>query len=163
MNKKTTMITFAATVALLSFTCAAVAKAETATGGPGPGVLPATGELVVSFLRSAGLLSFIFPASGNWIDGIGRLAMIAIGVVLLYLAIRKKFEPLLLVPIGFGAILSNIPLAGMNDPGGVLYYLYTVGIKTGIFPLLACSRSARVVSLVCLVRGSQFWPVLTVT
>jgi oxaloacetate decarboxylase beta subunit len=136
MNKKTTMITFAATVALLSFTCAAVAKAETATGGPGPGVLPATGELVVSFLRSAGLLSFIFPASGNWIDGIGRLAMIAIGVVLLYLAIRKKFEPLLLVPIGFGAILSNIPLAGMNDPGGVLYYLYTVGIKTGIFPLL---------------------------
>lgn len=34
---------------------------------------------------------------------------------------------------------------------------------TGIFPLLACSRSARVVSLVCLVRGSQFWPVLTVT
>ncbi len=61
--------------------------------------------------------------------------MMAVGFGLLYLAIKKGFEPLLLVPIGFGAVLSNIPIAGMADEGGLLYYLYT-GIKTGIFPLL---------------------------
>ncbi|MCK5836320.1 MAG: sodium ion-translocating decarboxylase subunit beta, partial [Desulfobacula sp.] len=62
--------------------------------------------------------------------------MIAIGVLLLYLAISKNFEPLLLIPMGFGAILANTPLASMSDPGGVLYYIYTIGIKTGVFPLL---------------------------
>jgi oxaloacetate decarboxylase beta subunit len=62
--------------------------------------------------------------------------MLGIGLVLLYLAIRKKFEPLLLVPIGFGAIMTNIPAAGMNDPGGILYYIYAVGIKSGVFPLI---------------------------
>lgn len=67
---------------------------------------------------------------------ISALTMIAVGCVLLYLAIAKKFEPLLLLPIGFGAILTNIPLAGMADPGGLLYYIYYIGINTGIFPLL---------------------------
>ncbi len=66
----------------------------------------------------------------------GQLAMMAVGVGLLYLAIVKKFEPLLLVPIGFGAILTNIPLGGFSEPGGVLYYVYTAGIETTIFPLL---------------------------
>lgn len=55
--------------------------------------------------------------------------------MLLYLAIRKGFEPLLLLPIGFGAVLSNIPVAGMIDEGGILYYMYG-GIKAGVFPLL---------------------------
>jgi carboxybiotin decarboxylase len=54
---------------------------------------------------------------------------------LLFLAISKGFEPLLLLPIGFGAILSNIPVAGMTEEGGILHYLY-FGIKAGIFPLL---------------------------
>ena len=61
--------------------------------------------------------------------------MMAVGFVLLFLAIKKGFEPLLLLPIGFGAVLSNIPVAGMIDEGGILYYLYG-GIKSGIFPLL---------------------------
>ena len=61
--------------------------------------------------------------------------MMLVGFVLLYLAISKGFEPLLLLPIGFGAILSNIPVADMAKEGGLLYYLY-FGIKTGIFPLL---------------------------
>ncbi|BCX89407.1 carboxybiotin decarboxylase [Methylomarinovum tepidoasis] len=65
----------------------------------------------------------------------GQALMIGVGLLLLYLAIRKGFEPLLLVPIGFGAILSNIPIAGISDEGGILHYLY-YGIKTGIFPLL---------------------------
>ncbi|MGP1782879.1 sodium ion-translocating decarboxylase subunit beta, partial [Shewanella frigidimarina] len=47
-----------------------------------------------------------------------------------------KFEPLLLLPIGFGAILANIPNGGFTDEGGLLYFAYHVGIETGIFPLL---------------------------
>ncbi|MDV6317079.1 sodium ion-translocating decarboxylase subunit beta [Idiomarina sp. HP20-50] len=66
----------------------------------------------------------------------GQLSMILVGGLLLYLAIARKFEPLLLLPIGFGAILANIPLAGFTEPGGVLYYVYSVGIDTGVFPLL---------------------------
>ena len=61
--------------------------------------------------------------------------MIIIGCVLLYLAIHKGFEPLLLLPIGFGMILSNLPLAGLMDEGGLLYYLYK-GVKLGIYPPL---------------------------
>ncbi|PVV18190.1 MAG: glutaconyl-CoA decarboxylase subunit beta [gamma proteobacterium symbiont of Ctena orbiculata] len=66
----------------------------------------------------------------------GQALMMGVGGILIYLAVVKKFEPLLLVPIGFGAILSNIPLAGISGPEGILGYIYTVGIETGIFPLL---------------------------
>ncbi|MBD3585282.1 sodium ion-translocating decarboxylase subunit beta [Salinimonas sp. HHU 13199] len=65
-----------------------------------------------------------------------QLIMMGVGLLLLYLAIVKKFEPLLLIPIGFGALLTNIPLAGFSEPGGLLYYIYEVGIETGVFPLL---------------------------
>lgn len=65
-----------------------------------------------------------------------QLVMMAVGCLLLFLAIRRGFEPLLLLPIGFGAILANIPNAGFNEPGGLLYYVYHVGIDTGVFPLL---------------------------
>ncbi len=64
-----------------------------------------------------------------------QIIMMAVGFLLLYLAIKKGFEPLLLLPIGFGAVLSNIPVAGMIDEGGILYYMYG-GIKAGVFPLL---------------------------
>lgn len=70
----------------------------------------------------------------NW--ELPQLIMVAVGIVLIYLAITKKFEPLLLLPIGFGTILSNIPIAGMAEVNGLLYMVYTVGIETGIFPLL---------------------------
>ena len=62
--------------------------------------------------------------------GFGDLFMILVGGLLLYLAIRKRFEPLLLVPIGFGAILSNIPVAGIGGPDGLLGYISLVGIAT---------------------------------
>lgn len=65
----------------------------------------------------------------------GQVVMMSVGFLLIYLAIRKGFEPLLLLPIGFGAVLSNIPVAGIAEEGGLLSYLY-FGIKTGIFPLL---------------------------
>ena len=68
--------------------------------------------------------------------GIGEVFMIVVGAVLLYLAIAKRFEPLLLVPIGFGAILSNVPVAGMAGPDGLLGYIYNIGIATGVFPML---------------------------
>ncbi|HEY5568697.1 MAG TPA: sodium ion-translocating decarboxylase subunit beta [Gammaproteobacteria bacterium] len=67
---------------------------------------------------------------------LGQILMMLVGGTLLFLAIRKKFEPLLLVPIGFGAILSNIPIAAMAGPEGLLGYVYAVGIETGVFPLL---------------------------
>ncbi|USD65690.1 sodium ion-translocating decarboxylase subunit beta [Vibrio sp. SCSIO 43136] len=65
-----------------------------------------------------------------------QLVMMSVGALLLFLAIRKGFEPLLLLPIGFGAILANIPNAGFTEPGGLLYYVYYIGIESGIFPLL---------------------------
>lgn len=104
--------------------------------GAGIQSMPPMSEMVGIFCKNTGLFSFFFSSDGQWIDGIGRLIMIGIGLLLLYLAIRKQFEPLLLVPIGFGAILTNIPLAGMSDPGGILYYIYNIGIKSGAFPLL---------------------------
>jgi carboxybiotin decarboxylase len=66
----------------------------------------------------------------------GQALMMGVGGLLIYLAIVKKFEPLLLVPIGFGAILSNIPVAGIAGDEGLLGYIYHVGIETGVFPLL---------------------------
>ena len=65
----------------------------------------------------------------------GQVLLIAVGLLLIYLAIRRGFEPLLLLPIGFGAILTNIPTAGISEIGGILHYLYG-GIKSGVFPLL---------------------------
>ncbi len=66
----------------------------------------------------------------------GQIVMMAVCGALIYLAIVKNFEPLLLIPIGFGGILANIPLAGISGPDGLLGLLYDVGIKTGLFPLL---------------------------
>ncbi|AKL97104.1 glutaconyl-CoA decarboxylase subunit beta [Clostridium aceticum] len=70
-----------------------------------------------------------------------QLIMIFVACILLYLAIGKKFEPLLLVPIAFGMLMTNFPLSGVMEvgdgrtPGGLLYYFYQ-GIKLGIFPPL---------------------------
>ena len=67
-----------------------------------------------------------------------NLVMILAGGLLIYLAIKKDFEPVLLLPIGFGAILANLPLTGITDAaeGGFLGVLYQAGIKTELFPLL---------------------------
>lgn len=64
--------------------------------------------------------------------------LIALGCLLLYLAAARGIEPLLLIPIGFGVMLANLPLAGMaaTDEGGVLNYFYKAGILTEIFPAL---------------------------
>lgn len=76
---------------------------------------------------------------------LGQGLMILVSFYLMYLAIVKKYEPLLLLPIAFGALLTNLPLAGLMDgptmvngkfqPGGLLYYLYQ-GVELGIYPPL---------------------------
>lgn len=71
-------------------------------------------------------------ANLHWTNGV----MLIVGLVLLYLAIKKDIEPVLLVPIGFGCILVNIPLAGLMDEGGFLKIIYDAGVITEVFPLL---------------------------
>ena len=90
----------------------------------------------------------LWASSGLAQMQLGQMIMMTVGLVLLFLAISKGFEPLLLVPIGFGTILVNIPGAGfeaapiydamghMESPGGLLYYIYHAGIETGLFPLI---------------------------
>ncbi len=66
----------------------------------------------------------------------GRIIMFGIVIVLFYLAIAKGFEPLLLLPIAFGGLLANIPLANMGGPHGMLGIIYNMGIANEFFPLL---------------------------
>lgn len=66
----------------------------------------------------------------------GQALMIFVCLGLIYLAIRKGFEPLLLIPIGFGGILANIPVANMGEGAGILHLFYEVGLPTSVFPLL---------------------------
>ena len=90
----------------------------------------------------------LFASTGFSQIQFGQIAMIFVGLMLLFLAIKHGFEPLLLIPIGFGTLLVNIPGAGfdsapvfdvmgtMIEPGGLLFYIYSIGIETGVFPLL---------------------------
>lgn len=114
--------------------CALLADAALASSANSP-ELPSLGQIFANLARETGISGF-FSFENSWIEGPGRLVMVAVGFALLYLGIAKQFEPLLLVTIGFGCILSNIPLAGINEPGGILNYVYNAGIKTGVFPLI---------------------------
>jgi sodium ion-translocating decarboxylase beta subunit len=78
----------------------------------------------------------LWQSTGLYNFELGQVIMIAVGIVLLYLAIKKEFEPLLLLPIGFGGILSNIPVANIAGPDGFLGMIYGFGIETGLFPIL---------------------------
>lgn len=68
--------------------------------------------------------------------GLPNLIMLFVGGGLLYLAIRREIEPLLLLPIGFGCMLVNVPLSDVMEAGGMLKFFYDMGIITEIFPLL---------------------------
>jgi len=109
---------------------------EKVDSGTSVDTLPSFEQMLQNLFKSTGTSNLIHGHRLDWTAGLGRIIMIGVGFTLLYLGIRRKFEPLLLVPIGFGAVLSNIPLAGLSEPGGILYYIYEVGISTGIFPLL---------------------------
>ncbi|MBN2963617.1 sodium ion-translocating decarboxylase subunit beta [Sulfurospirillum sp. T05] len=104
------------------------------------------GALFKSFYESTGIYAFLNPQEGltdstghelsvftqTW----GRVIMIVISFILFYLAIAKKFEPLLLLPIGFGGFLANVPIAEIAGPNGFLGIIYDAGIANGLFPLL---------------------------
>nr|WP_259459441.1 sodium ion-translocating decarboxylase subunit beta [Mesotoga sp. HF07.pep.5.2.highcov] len=70
----------------------------------------------------------------NFSIPLGNLVMFAIGAILIYLAIKKEYEPMLLLPIGFGAILTNIPGSSAIGEHGVLTILYEAGIANELFP-----------------------------
>ena len=93
-----------------------------------------------SLWESTGLFGFFSGELGTFeqfsASGAGNLVMICVGVLLLWLAVKKGFEPLLLIPIGFGGILANIPLVHIAGPTGFLGLIYGFGIETGLFPLL---------------------------
>ncbi len=75
--------------------------------------------------------------AGVIVPGWQKVLMIAIGFLIVYLAAVKGFEPLLLIPIGFGTILVNIPGAGMGDaPHGMLHIIYSAGVGNEFFPML---------------------------
>lgn len=99
--------------------------------------LPTFGVLLENLYDTTGLHGIVDgQLNKDWTEGLGRILMIFVGLLLIYLGVVHEFEPLLLLPIGFGAILSNIPLAGISEPGGILYYVYNIGIVTGVFPLV---------------------------
>lgn len=103
------------------------------------------GDLFVSFYDSTGISAFLNPVDGLKSHGKeistfsqtgGRLIMIVVAFLLFYLAIAKGFEPLLLIPIGFGGLLANIPIADIAGPNGFLGIIYDAGIANGLFPLI---------------------------
>jgi oxaloacetate decarboxylase beta subunit len=84
-----------------------------------------------------GTVAQLLEQSGLANLGIGNLAMFVVAGVLIYLAIAKGYEPLLLIPIGFGAILANLPLADMGSYGeGIIALIYEQGIRTELLPPL---------------------------
>ncbi len=83
-------------------------------------------ELIARFGKSLGVANLTYQ----------NVIVIGIGCLLIYLAVKRRYEPLLLIPIGFGAILTNVPVVGMMNEGGILRVIYDSGIKTGLFPLL---------------------------
>lgn len=103
-------------------------------------------NVIHKLITTSGLLSLTIQ------EGI----VITLALILIYLAIAKEYEPYLLIPIGFGMLLANLPLAGLMDPGtatengGLLYYLYQ-GVGLGIFPPLI---------FLCLGASTDFGPLI---
>jgi oxaloacetate decarboxylase beta subunit len=109
-------------------------------------------ELMVSFWETTGINAIVDLEDGertsepkgaayehemDWFESsLGRIIMILLIFILFYLAIAKNFEPLLLIPIAFGGLLANIPLAGMGGEHGMLGIIYNMGIANEFFPLL---------------------------
>jgi len=128
---------------------AQAAQLEQPAGGSAPAGM---GRLIINLMRTTGIYQFITRKDGDpepptmlmphvteeytTPAGWKKLIMIFVGCLLVYLAIVKKFEPLLLIPIGFGTILTNIPMGGIALEGGLLKYFFDIGIATEVCPLL---------------------------
>ncbi len=104
------------------------------------------GDMVISFLKSTGIVALVHPrademsATGkpmsDFSKGLGRIIMILVTFLLFWLAIAKDFEPLLLLPIAFGGLLANIPIAGIGGPHGFLGVIYQAGLSNELFPII---------------------------
>ncbi len=103
-------------------------------------------EMITGFLESTGVVALVNPredemsASGqkmsNFHKGLGRVIMILVTFLLFWLAIAKGFEPLLLLPIAFGGLLANIPIAGIAGEHGFLGVIYHMGLSNEMFPII---------------------------
>lgn len=104
------------------------------------------GHLLANFAKSTGIYAILYPdpdemsalgkPMSDFHKGWGRVIMILVAFILFYLAIAKGFEPLLLLPIGFGGLLSNIPLADIAGPHGFLGVIYQAGLANELFPII---------------------------
>ncbi len=109
------------------------------------------GEMVVGFIESTGVYALFNPqldeadiaglsedeiATKNFHESWGRVIMILVTFLLFYLAIAKGYEPLLLLPIAFGGLLANIPVADIAGPHGFLGVIYNMGLSNEMFPIL---------------------------
>lgn len=100
-------------------------------------------ESLEKLWNSTGIANFVLPADPNITNGFeqflhqfGSPIMLLLCLFLLWLGIKKQYEPLLLVPIAFGGFLSNIPVADIAGPHGFLGIIYEAGIHQGLFPLI---------------------------
>ena len=111
-----------------------------AVGGKQKNIEKSWAESFIDLGKSTGIYDIIRQSkedfSNTWYLGFGRVIMTLVALLLIYLAIVKEFEPLLLLPIGFGALLANIPLAGISGPQGLQGLVFDFGINSGVFPLL---------------------------
>ncbi len=104
------------------------------------------GEMITGFLKSTGVVALVSPradelsATGEQMSdfhkGLGRVIMILVTFLLFWLAIAKGFEPLLLLPIAFGGLLANIPIADIAGPHGFLGVIYQAGLSNELFPII---------------------------
>ena len=122
------------------FEAVELAQSAVAGGGESGQKLDSWSDTFDSLWKSTGIYDLYRQSTENfsstWTLGLGRVVMMLVALVLIYLAIVKEFEPLLLLPIGFGALLANIPLAGISGPDGLQGMIFEVGINSGVFPLL---------------------------
>ena len=100
-------------------------------------------EGLLSLWHSTGIYNMVEKADPaitssveQFLHQFGHPIMLVICLFLLWLGIKKQYEPLLLVPIAFGGLLSNIPAAGIAEPTGFLGIIYEAGIHKGLFPLI---------------------------
>ncbi|MGE4299058.1 MAG: sodium ion-translocating decarboxylase subunit beta [Desulfovibrionaceae bacterium] len=146
----------AATATLAQATSMTESHPAPAAPNESPAAHRSTGDSFMEIIKTTGLYQFFSPSpeyapdvdphagrpsKGIFPRGLGQAIMILVGLLLIYLAIVKEFEPLLLLPIGFGGILANIPVAGIADyiggEAGFLRLVYEFGVvPPGLFPLL---------------------------
>ncbi len=109
------------------------------------------GDMIIGFLKSTGIYALANPhideevlknlsedqiATKKFHESWGRVIMILVTFVLFYLAIAKGYEPLLLLPIAFGGLLANIPVANIAGPHGFLGVIYSMGLSNEMFPII---------------------------